>query len=114
MVCTDDLATQTLTLTPNVLDPSIIISPFPVQLLIGQQTASFKIISPRTILLKDYFITWSKTGDTFPVTYAPLRRTRISMVKGTLKRIVNVELFDYLPVNGTSYPLLISTGYSPY
>lgn len=66
-------AESTITLTPNVLDASIIISPFPVIISYKSTSATFKIAAPRTILLKTFYITWSKTGDTFPPTYADLR-----------------------------------------
>jgi hypothetical protein len=66
-------AESTITLTPNVLDASILISPFPVIINYKSKSATFKIAAPRTILLKTFYITWSKTGDTFPPTYADLR-----------------------------------------
>jgi len=66
-------AESTLTLTPNVLDASIIISPNPVTISYKSTSATFTIAAPRTILLKTFYITWSKTGDTFPSTYADLR-----------------------------------------
>ena len=71
-----------------MLDTSILISPFPVRLQIGETTATFKVAAPRTILLTHFYITWSKTGDRFPATYSPLRKTKLEMVKGTTIRII--------------------------
>jgi hypothetical protein len=81
---------------------------------IGDSVAKFRLAAPRDILLSTYYITWSKTGDSIPVTYAPLRKTRINMVKGTLKRLLKIEPMEYLPQNGTSYPLYITTDNPPY
>ncbi|CAD8049450.1 unnamed protein product [Paramecium sonneborni] len=104
----------TLTLSPNVLDSQIIITPNPVQIVAGSKQAKFRVAAPRTILLQTYYIQWSKTGDTLPVTYAPLRLTPLQMVKGTLKRKLVIEKMEYMPRNGTSYPLYITTNNPPY
>lgn len=88
---------QAITLSPNVLDSRILIVPNPVQIGVGQTETKFRLAAPRDILLKEYYITWSKTGDSSPPTYAPLRKTRINMVKGTLKRIIKVEKMEYIP-----------------
>ena len=88
----DDPATQSLTLSPNLIDSTIIVDPFPLIIELGQTEISFRLAAPRTILLQTYYITWSKTGDSYPVTFAPLRRTRINMVSGTLKQIVFFEI----------------------
>ncbi|KAL4499018.1 hypothetical protein ABPG72_016920 [Tetrahymena utriculariae] len=107
-------AETTITLTPNVLDPSIIISPFPVVLEYKSTSATFKIAAPRSILLKTFYITWSKTGDTFPPTYADLRRTQINMVSGTVLRSVRIENIPYIPQDGESYPLYLLVPNPPY
>ncbi|KAL4482744.1 hypothetical protein ABPG73_021404 [Tetrahymena malaccensis] len=107
-------AETTITLTPNVLDPSIIISPFPVVLQYKSTSVTFKIAAPRSILLKTFYITWSKTGDTFPPTYADLRRTQINMVSGTLLRSVRIENIPYIPQDGESYPLYLLVPNPPY
>ncbi|CAK70993.1 unnamed protein product (macronuclear) [Paramecium tetraurelia] len=109
-----DTADFTLTLSPNVLDSQIIITPNPVQIVAGSKQAKFRVAAPRTILLQTYYIQWSKTGDTLPVTYAPLRLTPLQMVKGTLKRKLTIEKMEYMPRNGTSYPLYITTNNPPY
>ena len=83
----DGPATQSLTLSPNLIDSTIIVDPFPLIIELGLTEISFRLAAPRTILLYSYYITWSKTGDSYPVTYAPLRRTRINMVSG-IKQIV--------------------------
>ena len=36
------------------------------------------------------------------------------MVKGTIKRVLGVEPMEYIPVNGTSYPLYVYTDNPPY
>lgn len=105
---------QTLTLTPNVLDPSILITPFPLQIELGQTSVSFRITAPRTILLKPYYITWSKTGDSFIPAYAPLRRTELNMRSKYYIRTVLLEPMEYIPVNGSSYPLAVYTNNPPY
>ncbi|EAS00909.2 transmembrane protein, putative (macronuclear) [Tetrahymena thermophila SB210] len=107
-------AETTITLTPNVLDPSIIIQPFPVVLQYKSTSVTFKIAAPRSILLKTFYITWSKTGDTFPPTYADLRRTQINMVSGTLLRSVRIENIPYIPQDGESYPLYLRVPNPPY
>lgn len=84
----DSPATQSLTLSPYLIDNSIIVDPFPLMIELGQTEAYFRLAAPRTLLLYTYYITWSKTGDSYPVTYAPLMKTRIDMVKGTIKQIV--------------------------
>lgn len=81
-------ATQSLTLSPNMIDSSIIMDPFPLIIELGQTEISFRLAAPRTILLYSYYITWSKTGDSYPATYAPLRRTKINMRLGSLLQIV--------------------------
>jgi len=60
-----------------VLDATILITPFPVKIDLGEEVAYFRINAPRTILLKSFYITWSKTGDSLDPTYAPLKRTEI-------------------------------------
>lgn len=90
------------------------IDPNPVILNIGDTQANFRLAAPRDILLSTYYITWSKTGDSIPVTYSPLRKTPIQMVKGTIQRVFYIEEMEYLPVNGTSYPLYITTANPPY
>ncbi|EGR28803.1 hypothetical protein IMG5_168390 [Ichthyophthirius multifiliis] len=107
-------AKTTLTLTPNVLDSSILIRPTPVVIKYKQQKVTFKIAAPRTILLKSFFITWSKTGDTYPPTYADLKMTEIRMVKGTLKRHVRLEKMEYIRRDGQSYPLMVRIPNPPY
>ena len=84
----DNAATQSLTLSPNLIDSTIIVDPFPLLIQLGQTSVSFRLAAPRTILLNTFYITWSKTGDSYPVTYAPLRRTPIIMVSGTTLQIV--------------------------
>ena len=76
-------------MTPNLLDNKILVDPFPITIELGSQLIKFRLAAPRDMLLKTYYITWSKTGDSYPVTYAPLRRTKINLVIGTLKRIVS-------------------------
>lgn len=105
---------QMLTLTPNLLDPAILVKPFPVRVEKQSNKVQFRLAAPRDILRTHYYITWSKTGDLYPPVFAPLRKTRIEMVKGTLKRQVNLEIMDYIPVNGTSYPLLVDAPNPPY
>jgi len=85
----DNSATQSLTLSPNLIDSTIIVDPFPLIIELGQTVVSFRLAAPRTILLNTFYITWSKTGDSYPVTYAPLRKTPIIMVSGTTLQIVN-------------------------
>lgn len=36
------------------------------------------------------------------------------MVKGTIKRKLQIEEMEYMPRNGTSYPLYITTNNPPY
>ena len=86
----DSAATQSLTLSPNLIDSTIVVDPLPLIIELGQTVISFRLAAPRTILLYSYYITWSKTGDSYPVTYAPLRRTRINMVSGTILQIVYI------------------------
>ena len=73
------------------MNPNIIVTPFPVTINKGENKSFFRLAAPRDILLKSFYITWSKTGDSLPATYAPLRKTEIIMVKGTLKRSLKVE-----------------------
>lgn len=103
-----------LTFSPNVQDSRILIDPNPVVLNIGQTQQTFRIAAPRNILLKTFYITWSKTGDSLPVTYSPLRKTPVNMVMHTVQRMLNVEPMPYMPQNGTSYPLYITTPNPPY
>lgn len=110
----DSPATQSLTLSPSLIDNTIIVDPFPLIFELGQTELSFRLAAPRTILLYSYYITWSKTGDSYPVTYAPLVKTRIDMVKGTIKQVIYVEYLYYIPQNGTTYPLLLFTKNPPY
>ncbi len=90
------------------------ITPFPLQIELGQTSVSFRIAAPRTILLKPYYITWSKTGDSFIPAYAPLRRTELDMRSKYYIRTVLLEPMEYIPVDGRSYPLAVYTNNPPY
>jgi hypothetical protein len=70
--------------------------------------------APRNIWLQSFYITWSKTGDSFPPTYSPVRKTEIQMVKGTLFREVNVDYLEYVPRNGTTLPMVVTLKNPPY
>jgi len=101
-------------LTPNTLNSTILITPFPLQIQLGETQATFRVAAPRDILLKSFYITWSKTGDSLIPTYANLRRTNLRMRSGLLKRIVAFESMEYIPVGGITFPLLLLTANPPY
>lgn len=105
---------MTSRLTPNVLDSNILITPFPLQIELGQTSVSFRVAAPRNILLKSFYITWSKTGDALNPTYAPLRRTELVMRKGYVNRTLLIEQMEYIPIDGISYPLFVYTNNPPY
>jgi hypothetical protein len=85
-----------------------------LQIELGQIGVSFRVAAPRTILLKSFYITWSKTGDALNPTYAPLRRTELVMRKGYVNRTVLIEPMEYIPIDGISYPLYVYTNNPPY
>lgn len=105
---------QTLTLTPNVLNPDILIVPFPLKIELDQTSVKFRVAAPRTILQQSFYITWAKTGDAYVPTYAPLRRTELVMKKGYYVRTVTFESMEYIPQDGVSYPLELFTNNPPY
>ena len=64
--------------------------------------------------MKAYYITWNKTGETYPVTFASLRRNKIDIVKASLMRVIEIELMSDIPINSTSYSLYLYSIYPPY
>ena len=100
--------------TPNTLDPNIIVTPFPLQIKLGDTEVRFRVAAPRTQLLKLYYITWSKTGDALTPTYANLPRTTLNMVKNKYTRQMNQEIMEYIPSGGVTFPLFIYTNNPPY
>ena len=82
--------------------------------MIGGNYTQFRIAAPRTILLKSFYISWSKGGDTFPPTFAPVRKTEIQMRKGLFKRYINPEQILYIPLEGITFPVLFFTDNPPY
>lgn len=105
---------QTLTLTPNTLNSTITITPFPLTIQLGEKEVRFRVAAPRDILLKSFYITWSKTGDSLVPTYANLRRTNLRMRSGYVSRVVAYESMEYIPAGGITFPLLVSTPNPPY
>ena len=105
---------QTLTLTPNTLNSSITITPFPLQIQLGETQVTFRVAAPRDILLKSFYITWSKTGDSLVPTFANLRRTNLRMRSGYVKRVAFYESMEYIPAGGITFPLLVKTHNPPY
>ena len=101
-------------LSANVLDPTIIVKPFPLIINLGDTIAQFRVAAPRNILLQDFYITWSKTGDTVFPTYAPLMMTKLTMVKGLTNRTIIIPTMQFIPVGGTGFPLFAYTVNPPY
>ena len=96
------------------MNSTILITPFPLQIQLGETQATFRVAVPRDILLKSFYITWSKTGDSLTPTYANLRRTNLRMNSGLLKRVMAFESMEYIPVGGITFPLLLLTANPPY
>lgn len=101
-------------LTPNTLDAKILVTPFPLKIDLGDTEARFRVAAPRSMLLKKFYITWSKTGDSLVTTYANLRRTTLRMRKGWVKRAIESENMEFIPVGGITFPLLVFTNNPPY
>ena len=105
---------QRLLVNPLYFDSNFIFSGTPVTLVPSTSGSSVRIAAPQTMLLKTFYITWQKTGDTLNKFYAPIAKFPVRIVKGTLVRTVVPTATLYVNRGGISVPLFIDISNPPY
>lgn len=110
LISVDDPCALDLTFNPSNDDLYFI--PFSPTLTVGESSSSFKIGAPRSLGLKDYYITWSTKGDLESAYYTPVKKTKVSVVKNLDVGITVSEISD-LPIGGYSLPVTVTLAAGP-
>jgi hypothetical protein len=105
---------QRLIATPLYFDGNFAFGDTPVTLVPGSASSTFRLAAPQDMLLKTFYITWSKAGDIVSKFYAPIPKFPVRIVKGTLTRSVVPTNTQYANVGGLSVPLYVTIINPPY
>lgn len=105
---------QRLIATPLYFDGNFAFGDTPVTLVPGSTGNTFRLAAPQDMLLKTFYVTWSKSGDIVSKFYAPIPKFPVQIVKGTLTRQVTPSVTEYANIGGLSVPLYITINNPPY
>lgn len=105
---------QRLIATPLYFDGNFAFGDAPVTLVPGTTGSTFRLAAPQDMLLKTFYITWSKAGDIVSKFYSLIPKFPVRIVKGTLTRKITAYATEYANIGGMSVPLYIAIDNPPY
>ena len=105
---------QRLLVSPLYFDSNFAFSGTPTTLVPSTAGSTIRIAAPQNMLLKTFFITWTKSGDIISKFYAPIPKFPVKIVKGTLTRTITPHNTEYANRGGLSVPLYVTLTNPPY
>ncbi|OMJ89673.1 hypothetical protein SteCoe_8125 [Stentor coeruleus] len=101
-----------LNLTLIATSASFIFIPEQISLYIGDLLTTFRVSIPYDTEDKDYIITWSILGETNPLFYTPILKSKFTVVKDTLEKIY-IDSIMPIPRGANSLPVYITLTAGP-
>jgi hypothetical protein len=109
-----ELIKQRISVMPMYFDSAFLFDRNPIVLEKNSAGSFFRLAVPQTMLLKRFYITFGKGGDTNPSYYSLVAKVPVQVVPVRKLRDIFVETTIYANLGGMSVPMKVNVNNAPY